>query len=151
MADVDGEESCQLNEVRVRFATMDDLATCGRLDKQWPKSSLAGKIAVQEYILAEDDGDPVGCLRLEHIWGKIPYIGLIWLEPAYRGQGNGRAILGFLETSLRERGHRVLLSSSQANEATPQAWHRAVGFRECGIIAGINEGGIGEVFFRKDL
>ena len=37
------------------------------------------------------------------------------------------------------------------NEAEPQAWHRAAGFRECGIIAGINEGGIGEVFFRKEL
>jgi len=45
----------------------------------------------------------------------------------------------------------VLFSSSQANEPEPQAWHRHVGFEECGFIAGINEGGVGEVFFRKVL
>jgi hypothetical protein len=30
-------------------------------------------------------------------------------------------------------------------------WHRKMGFAECGIINGINEAGIGEVFFRLDL
>ncbi|HLN60237.1 MAG TPA: hypothetical protein VK464_01705 [Symbiobacteriaceae bacterium] len=60
-------------------------------------------------------------------------------------------MLAFLEAHLRQHGHRMLLSSSQANEAAPQVWPRAVGFRECGILASINEGGISEVFFRKDL
>jgi len=35
------------------------------------------------------------------------------------------------------------------DEPEPQAWHRHMGFVECGIINGINENGIGEVFFRK--
>ena len=45
----------------------------------------------------------------------------------------------------------ALYSSSQVDEPPPQAWHRHMGFQECGIIAGINEGGVGEVFFRKAL
>lgn len=81
----------------------------------------------------------------------VPYIGLIFVQEEYQRQGIGRAILGFLEASLRSKGYKVLLSSSQVNEPPSQAWHRAVGFQECGILAGINEGGIGEVFFRKSL
>jgi len=61
-------------------------------------------------------------------------------------------MLKFVERKLRKKWHKVLLSSSQANEPYPsQAWHRAMGFEECGIISGINEKGIGEVFFRKSL
>ena len=121
------------------------------MDPYLAAGAFAHKIALQELIVVELAGQAIGYLRLEYIWGKIPYIGLIWLEPAHRGRGIGRAVLQFLEAHLRDRGYPFLLSSSQVNEPEPQAWHRAVGFRECGIIAGINDGGIGEVFFRKEL
>lgn len=140
-----------LDQVRIRFAAAEDEQTCRRMDPYLPAATFAPKIAAEELVLVEISERAVGYLRLEYIWGKIPYIGLIWLEPAHRGQGIGTAVLEFVEAYLRERGYRFLLSSSQVNEPEPQAWHRAVGFRECGIIAGINDGGIGEVFFRKEL
>lgn len=71
--------------------------------------------------------------------------------PEYQRRGVGKALLSYTEEFLREQGHKALYSSSQVDEMEPQAWHRHVGFEECGIIAGINEGGIGEVFFRKPL
>ncbi|MBY6277501.1 MAG: N-acetyltransferase [Symbiobacterium thermophilum] len=121
------------------------------MDPYLPGPAFAHKIALHELLLVERAGRTIGYVRLEYIWGKIPYIGLIWLEPTHRGQGIGRAVLAFVEAHLRERGYTFLLSSCQVNEPEPQAWHRAVGFRECGLIAGINDGGIGEVFFRKEL
>jgi hypothetical protein len=30
-------------------------------------------------------------------------------------------------------------------------WHRHMGFVECGFLAGVNSGGVGEVFFVKSL
>ena len=60
-------------------------------------------------------------------------------------------MLSFIEDYLRERGHNNLYSSSQVDEPQPQAWHRHVGFEECGFIGGIYNGGVGEVFFRKRL
>ena len=60
-------------------------------------------------------------------------------------------MLAYLEAYLRKRGYNVLMSSSQLDEPEPQAWHRRVEVEECGIINGLNEGGIGEVFFRKKL
>jgi hypothetical protein len=60
-------------------------------------------------------------------------------------------MLEFLENHLKKLGHEFLLSSSDVDKADAQAWYRAVGFVECGIMTGLNEGGIGEIFFRKNL
>ncbi len=54
-------------------------------------------------------------------------------------------------SAMRAAKHEFLYSSSQADEPLPQAWHRRMGFAECGLIAGINPGGVGEIFFRKPL
>lgn len=64
-------------------------------------------------------------------------------------------MVSFLEENLLEqRGHKafmcdgkVFLHSSAACAAiASQAWHRAVGSEECGIIVGYNEGGMEEIF-----
>ena len=118
-------------------------------DHYLPAEIVRRKIEWLEVIVAELNGDLVGYLRLEYLWSRVPYIALIHVSPEHRRQGIGKALLSYAEEFLRERGHEVLYSSSQVDEAEPQAWHRHVGFEECGVIAGVNQGGIGEVFFRK--
>lgn len=137
--------------VIVRFAGPEVLEWCVVSDSQVTEQVIRHKIVNDEIIIAELDGQPIGYLRLEYLWSNIPYIGVIFVIELYRMEGIGRKILAYLEDHLRSRGHDALFSSSQANEAEPQAWHRSVGFVESGIISGINEGGIGEVFFRKSL
>jgi ribosomal protein S18 acetylase RimI-like enzyme len=139
--------------VKIRFAVENDLTWAMKHDHDAKLANrMRYKIALNEIILAEFRSRIVGYLRLEYLWMKIPYVGLIHVSPGYRRKGIGRAMLSFLEQRLRREGHNILLSSSQVNEPFPsQAWHRAVGFDECGIINGINKGGIGEVFFRKKL
>ena len=46
--------------------------------------------------------------------------------------------------------HAALDEVEKADEPAPQSWHRHMGFAECGVISGLNEG-IGEIFFVKDL
>lgn len=139
------------DRVVVRFAGPEDLEWCVVEDDHVTEQVIRNKIVQDEIIIAELDGEPIGYLRLEYLWSNIPYIGVIFVIELYRQEGIGRKIIAFLEDYLRSRGHDHLYSSSQANEPEPQAWHRSIGFKECGIIAGINEGGIGEVFFRKVL
>jgi ribosomal protein S18 acetylase RimI-like enzyme len=139
-----------MDNLNVRFATLGDLAWCASVE-HIPADWVRRKIDHAEALVAERDGQPVGYVRVEYLWSMIPYIGLIWVVEAYRRQGVGRALLVHLESYLRDSGYTVLMSSSQVNEPPPQAWHRHMGFEECGILAGINEGGIGEVFFRKTL
>lgn len=135
----------------VRFAAGPDLDWCADIDNGLSRSILARKIDSREILLAEVEGERRGTLRLEYLWSVVPYIALIRVQPDYRRRGVGRALLTFLEARLLDDGHRMLLSSSQADEPEPQAWHRHMGFVECGILAGINAGGVGEIFFRKLL
>ncbi len=146
------------DEVVMRFARVDDLDFAyqdGYIPAEILKSKIEAQVAlnpdrIEEIVIAEWNGKRVGYVRLEYLWSIVPYITLIRVLPEYRRQGIGKALLRFIETFLREAGHEALYSSSQADEPEPQAWHRHVGFVECGFIVGINEG-VGEVFFRKSL
>lgn len=136
--------------VTVRFADDGDLSFVAR-DGYVSAEIVRQKIGRREVFVAEAGGKPVGYLRLEYLWSKVPYVALVHVLPEHRRGGVGRAMLGFVEGFLRGCGHEALYSSSQADEPEPQAWHRRAGFEECGHIAGINEGGVGELFFRKRL
>lgn len=132
---------------RAAKADIDFVAQDGYL----PAAVLLRKIAEGDVFIATRDAQPVGYLRLERLWSKLPYIELIRVAAPHRRQGVGRALLAYAEAQLVREGHTVLYSSSQADEPEPQAWHRHMRFEECGLLAGINEGGVGEVFFRKVL
>jgi GNAT superfamily N-acetyltransferase len=136
--------------ITVRPATPGDLAFAQQ-DGHLPPEIVLRKIEAHEVLIAEVRGQPKGYLRLEYLWSSVPYIALIFVSPEQRRQGVGRALLADLEARLRAQGHAALYSSSQADEPEPQAWHRHMGFEECGFIAGINGNGVGEVFFRKGL
>jgi ribosomal protein S18 acetylase RimI-like enzyme len=137
-------------QIRVRFANLRDLEVVSQ-DQFIPVEVVARKIEWREVIIAEVDGKPVGYLRLEYLWSIVPYIALITVDPAHRRVGVGRAMLDFTLAYLSENNHEWLYSSSQADEPEPQAWHRHMGFQDCGIITGINEGGVSEVFFRRKI
>jgi GNAT superfamily N-acetyltransferase len=106
---------------------------------------------MREVIVAEYDTEIIGYLKIEYIWSILPYISLIYINKEFRGNGIGTKMLKFLESFLLSKGYKLLLSSSQVNEIEPQSWHRSKGFEECGVLLGINEGGIGEIFFKKML
>ena len=145
-------------EIVIRFARRDDLDFAyqdGYISTEMLKRKIEAQLAlnpdrIEDILIAERNGKRVGYMRLEYLWSIVPYISLIQVLPEYRRQGVGKALLGFLETFLHNAGHEALYSSSQADEPEPQAWHRHMGFEECGFITGINDG-IGEIFFRKSL
>ncbi|AKI97261.1 GNAT family N-acetyltransferase [Kosmotoga pacifica] len=140
-----------MSEFSVRFVTEEDLAFCLSIDNELPEPLLREKLKKNELLILLRGNEPVGYLRLEYLWHKVPYIGLIYVLREHRGHGGGRKMLGFLESYLKLKGHNFLLSSSQVDEPESQHWHRSSGFHECGIISALNEGGVGEVFFRKDF
>jgi L-amino acid N-acyltransferase YncA len=137
-------------ETSVRFAEPADLAVV--LSQNYiPAERMARLIEQRQVVVAEQAGMPVGYACLDFLVVTTPFLGIIRVFDDYRRRGVGQAILRFLEEHLRALGHETLYSSSQADEPEPQAWHRRVGFEECGFIDGLNRGGVGEVFFRKRL
>ena len=145
-----------IDEIAVRFAEIDDLDFCQKMEfdlllPSVTKEKLEYLIGEREIVIAEINNNPVGYLRIEYLWHKIPYIGLILVDEGHRKIGVGKSLLAFIERHLKSSGHATLYSSSTQNEPEPQQWHQHVGFEKCGIIDGINEGNIGEVFFRKQI
>ena len=138
------------HEIVVRVAKEGDFDFVSQ-DGYLPGSVLKRKVSDGDVFLALRGGEPAGYLRLEWLWSKLPYIELIRVMEPYRRAGVGRTLLTHTEAEVARRGHTALYSSSQADEPEPQAWHRRMGFEECGLLAGLNEGGVGEVFFRKAL
>ncbi|REE84389.1 acetyltransferase (GNAT) family protein [Paenibacillus taihuensis] len=134
-------------EITIRYGNAADLATASSFDRYTPEHILVWKLEHHDILLAEDERGCVGYLKLEHLWSQFPYIGLIKVKEEYRGGGIGKRMLHFVITQLQQQGVHALYSSSQADEPDPQRWHRKMGFFECGIINGINDGNVGEIFF----
>ncbi|MFZ5918567.1 MAG: GNAT family N-acetyltransferase [Chloroflexota bacterium] len=139
-----------MSDFAARFAAQTDLDFVSR-DGYISREAVARKIDSKEVVVAEAGGQPVGYLRLEYLWSLVAYIALIWVRPERRRQGVGQIMLAFVGQHLSQNGHDALYSSSQADEPEPQAWHRRMGFEECGFIDGLNKGGVGEIFFRLRL
>lgn len=137
--------------INTQWATMEDwdfLNTAGVI--RLPEAILKRKILWQEIIIARLDEVNVGYAHIDYLWSYVPFIATIWVVENQRRLGVGRAMLTFLEQTARSKGSGAIYSSSQCDEVEPQAWHRHVGFEECGILAGHNEG-IGELLFRKQI
>jgi len=137
-------------EYHVRSAAIEDLAFVSQ-DGYLPREVVLQKIQHGECFVVLLDGELAGYLRLEFLWSLVPYITLIHVTDTFQKRGCSRKLLDFVIQQLQNEGFDVLYSSSQANEPEPQAWHRHMGFEECGMIGGINDGGIGEIFFRKSF
>lgn len=136
--------------LHVRLAELDDLSSVHCLD---PLSldRLRAKANRAELLVAVKREEIIGSLRFGYIWDDSPFIHQIVVAEQARGRGVGTKMLRFLEAMLFDAGYGLLLSSSECAEGRAQHWHRRSGFDEVGIIAGLNEGGVGEVFFSKTL
>lgn len=132
----------------VRLAQEADIPTLGRLDR-WPKAHIwRQKIAAGEVIVLGHETRVVGLIRYAVLWTTVPFMGLIEIEAAHRGEGYSRVMLEFLKNHLREQGYVALLSSSQTDEPEPQRWHLHMGFSSNGLIENVVDEGVGELVYR---
>jgi GNAT superfamily N-acetyltransferase len=136
----------------VRFAGPSDHGFVARTGNQYiPPDRLQRMIDQQQVVVVEQDGVLVAYACVDYLGVVQPFLAAVWVLEEHRRRGVGRAILRFLEELFRARGHSALYSSCVVDEKPPQDWHRRMGFEECGFIAGLNHGDLGEVFFRKRL
>ncbi|MHA1637748.1 MAG: GNAT family N-acetyltransferase [Candidatus Thorarchaeota archaeon] len=138
--------------IEVRLASEDDYEYCRKTEFPQIKNHLL-KQAIQNgwVYLVEINQLIVGYARLEFIWMTVPYLALIRIEENHQRKGAGTALTNRIFNDLKEQGHQKIYTSSEVMEPEPQEFHRKCGFIECGFIAGMNDKGIGEIFFVKNL
>ncbi|MBR2692270.1 MAG: GNAT family N-acetyltransferase [Aquamicrobium sp.] len=120
-------------------------------DRHAPEQWIRRCLSLGEYIIAELEGEPAGLLRFSWFWGTIPFMDLIMVLPDRRRSGIGTALFRHWEAAMRDAGATLLMTSSQADEAEPQAWHRRNGFRDAGSVSFGHLQPVAEVFLVKDL
>ena len=138
-------------DLKIRFAEIKDLDSCVELDLHKNVDTIKNKISMKEVIVAENNNEVIGCLKIEYIWTHLPFISYIVIKNDFRASGIGRSMLTFLEEYLKNNGQDTLLSSTMTDAINPQKWHLKMGFVECGMLCGINDDGVGEIFFKKAL
>lgn len=99
-------------------------------------------------MVVEVDGDAVGFLRWGLFWDQIPFMNLLWVMPAWRGQGVGTTLVGAWEKSQLAAGHDLVLTSTMSNERS-QNFYRRLGYVETGTLLLPDEPA--ELILRKPL
>ena len=102
--------------------------------EDWDASHLAAP-----RLAARDGGEVVGWVALAPISGRACYRGVvessIYIAPAARGRGVGRALLLELVRRADEAGLWTIQAHTFADNAASIALHQACGFRLVGIHA----------------
>ena len=80
------------------------------------------------------DGDKiVGILRYNLFWQSIPFLDLIYIDEAYRGQGWGSKMMAHWENDMKTMGYPYVMLSTQENE-TAKFFYEKIGYRRIGAF-----------------
>lgn len=80
------------------------------------------------------DGDKiVGVLRWNLFWQTIPFLDLIYIDEAYRGQGWGSKMMAKWEEAMKCMGYPHVMLSTQADE-TAFLFYEKIGYRRIGAF-----------------
>ncbi len=113
----------------IEYASHDDLTFLVQADSY--VRALGEKVSRREVLIARANGFPIGWLRFSYFWDTIPFMDMLFVLAAHRGQGVGTRLVSFWETAMLEMGHRRVLTSTQADE-TAQHFYRQLGYVDVG-------------------
>ncbi len=127
---------------------MQDFAVIKEHDKHIAESELKHILSAKRVIVLYQGDTFLGWLRFGLFGDNIPFINMLYILDAYRGQGNGTKLVSFWEDEMAKAGYRQAFTSTQSNERA-QFFYRKIGYTECGALLLPKEPL--EMFFIKDL
>lgn len=118
----------------IRPAAPSDLAFLAANDRHIPLQELDQAIRLGRVLILEAELQPVGWLRWGMFWDSIPFMNLLYLLDGHRGHGHGRALVSAWEQRMRDAGHSLVMTSTQADEYA-QHFYRHLGYADAGSFA----------------
>ena len=120
----------------IELAKISDIEKIAEYDRHIPAARLKESVENSRvYVLKTDDAERriFGVLRYSLFWQLYPFMDLIFLDEAFRGQGFGSSMVARWENDMRSQGYRYVLTSTQADE---DAWrfYEKLGYRKTGAF-----------------
>ena len=132
----------------IRIATTEDKDFLVANRRHIDAGLMREKVADGQVYVAESNGEIVGWARYGLFWDNVPFLNMIYILDDYRKRGIGSALMSAWEQDMAARGHRMVLTSTQSDEAA-QHFYRRLGYRDCGVF--VLPGEAGELMLLKEL
>ena len=117
-------------------------------DNHISREILLKKIEDKEIIIIKESEKIIGWLRYSLFWDNIPFMNMLRIEERYRKKGLGRLLVEFWEKEMREKGHKLVLTSTMSNEFA-QHFYRKLGYKDAGCLL-LEEEAL-EIVFKKEF
>lgn len=134
--------------MNIRTANPGDLPALSRLDHHIAPQELESSLRLGRVYVAEEGEAPAGWLRWNLFWDNTPFMNLLFVREARRGEGLGRALAEHWETQMKLAGYKVVMTSTQAGECA-QHFYAKLGYEAVGGFLPPGEGY--ELIFCKKL
>ena len=138
--------------MELREMTRQDKAFVMGIDSHMEEAALRDCLLTQSGFVLWEAGQPVGWMHHCVLWGKLPFLNLLYVLEDRRGKGFGRQAMASWEEEMKKRGYEMVLLSTQADESA-QHFYRKLGYLDCGCLVFQNTplDQPMELFFRKVL
>ena len=122
------------------------------IDTHGDNTSFHNRILTGTGFVLWEGEEPVGIMHHCVLWDNLPFLNLLIVQKPYRGRGFGTQAMAAWEEEMKNRGFKMVLVSTQADE-TAQHFYRKLGYVDCGGLFFQNTpfDQPAELFFRKVL
>ena len=119
--------------MEIRHVQESDYEFWVSLDQYLSKDRFMQKVRDKMgYILLVND-EPVGLLRYNLFWDEHPFCTMLYVKKRKQRAGYGKAMMRFWEKEMQQRGHKMLLTSTQVDEEA-QHFYRKLGYQDAGSL-----------------
>ncbi|WP_337400199.1 GNAT family N-acetyltransferase [Congzhengia sp.] len=119
--------------VSIRKAELFDINGFLKLDKHIAPERLKTVISAGRAFVLENSGQIFGVLRYSLFWESLPFLDLIYIDPAFQRQGFGRTFMAFWEAQMKQEGFCHCLTSTQEDE-TAKFFYETLGYTKTGAF-----------------
>ena len=118
-------------EITLTYATQNEFKWLKERDHNISEATLKKKISDKEIIIAKSENEFLGWLRFGFFWDSIPFMNMLFIDEVHRSKGIGKKLVQFWESEMKNREHKIVMTSSQTDEEA-QHFYRKLGYVEAG-------------------